>query len=119
MPKIRLSSKTTPLEVNIGGVRADKGWTMVATAKRLGIPPGTYGAYESGHSLPSKVMLDKMCKTFKCKPEDLYPDSEKESKRYILDRIEGYAIMSTFFRAEGFAAEAEADDEEVVDVGVE
>ena len=70
--RIKLDAVFTPMPCNVKHFREKYNLTHNEIAKRLSVKPGSYGSIESGHSLPSKPVLDRMCKVFKCKSTELY-----------------------------------------------
>lgn len=72
MPRQSPESKLTPVMCNLGKYRRKTKDDVAAAAKKLGLSIGTYSTIESGHSLPGKLVLDRICKLYKCIPLDLY-----------------------------------------------
>lgn len=74
MPRVVKDPKTTAIPNNIGDLRSAHALTMKEVAEKVGIPLGSYGVIESGHSLPNRRILDTLCGVFQCDPSDLYDD---------------------------------------------
>lgn len=70
--KKRKSQTYTVIDNNMSDVRVGLGMQMLSASERLNLAYGTYGSFESGHSLPSKPVLESICKLYKCLPTDLY-----------------------------------------------
>lgn len=81
--KIKESPTYTPFINGMSNRRISLGLSMKHVAEKSKISYGSYGVVESGYSLASKELLDRICKTLKCSPLDVY---DKEA----IDRISTY-----------------------------
>lgn len=64
----------TPMPNHLADMREKYALTIAKIAQRAEVAKGSYATIESGHCLPSKPLLDRLCKLFRCKPLDLYAE---------------------------------------------
>ena len=72
MPRVTHNPKTTPIPNNIKYLRESLNLTQNEVAQRLGIPLGSYGVIESGHSLPSRAIYVSLVSLLGCNDPDVY-----------------------------------------------
>lgn len=58
---------------NLAELRIAKNMTQKELAQRIGIPRSTYAHIELGTYLPTREMLEDICRSLACSASDVYP----------------------------------------------
>ena len=65
-----MAGKYEPMS-NLKILRIKKGYTQIALSEKIGKAKNLVYLYESGHSFPTKKMLEKLAKALECEIKDI------------------------------------------------